>query len=52
MSTDALIEKLPDLVLMVRRDGMVVAHSGGQGVADLKPTADSSDQPIEALWPK
>ena len=52
MSSDALIENLPDLVLMVRRDGIVVAHSGGHGVADLKPLADSSGQSIDTLWPK
>lgn len=52
MSTDALLEKLPDLVLMVRRDGVVVAHSGGHGVADLKPAEDASGRHIEALWSK
>jgi len=52
MSSDPLIENLPDLVLMVRRDGIVVAHSGGHGVADLKPRTDSGGQSIDALWPK
>ncbi len=51
MSTDALIENLPDLLLMMRRDGTVVAHSGGYGVADLKPGAGAIGQPIEASWP-
>src|SRR5262249_51220656 len=52
MSSDSLIENLPDLVLMVRRDGIVVGHSGGHGVAALKPRTDSSGQSIDALWPK
>ena len=52
MSSDALIDTLPDLVLLLRRDGIVVAHSGGHGVGDLKPTADCSGQPVTALWPK
>ena len=52
MPTDALLENLPDLVLMVRRDGIVVAHSGGLGVADLKPAGDAGGRHIESLWPK
>jgi predicted signal transduction protein with EAL and GGDEF domain len=51
MPSDALIDNLPDLVLLVRRDGIVVAHSGGHGVDHLRPAADSSGQPIGALWP-
>ena len=46
----ALIDHLPDLVVLLRRDGIVVAHSGGHGVGDLKPAADSSGQRIEAVW--
>jgi len=52
MSTETLLENLPDLVLLVRRDGIVVAHSGGHGVADLKPVGDSSGRHLEALWPE
>jgi predicted signal transduction protein with EAL and GGDEF domain len=51
MPSYALIDNLPDLVLLVRRDGIVVAHSGGHGVDHLRPAADSSGQPIGALWP-
>ena len=50
MSTD-LIDQLPDLVVLVRRDGVVVAHGGGHGLGDLKPAGDSAGQRIEALWP-
>jgi EAL domain-containing protein (putative c-di-GMP-specific phosphodiesterase class I)/GGDEF domain-containing protein len=50
MPADALIERLPDLVVLLRRDGVVVAHSGGLGVADLKPAGDAIGKPIEAVW--
>jgi hypothetical protein len=52
MSADALIENLPDLVLLVRRDGTVVAHKGGHAVADLKLAEHMTGQRIEALWPE
>ena len=32
----ALIELLPDLVFLMRRDGSVVSHFGGHGVPDLR----------------
>ncbi|HEY4366792.1 MAG TPA: EAL domain-containing protein [Steroidobacteraceae bacterium] len=32
----ALIELLPDLVFLMRRDGSVASHVGGQGVPDLR----------------
>ncbi len=35
MSTPGLIEALPDLVLLVKRDGTVVEHAGGRAVAEL-----------------
>ncbi len=44
---DALIELLPDLVLLMRRDGSVLARAGGHGVPDLRvPSAG----PFEAPW--
>lgn len=52
MPSDALIDNLPDLVLMMRRDGTVIAHSGGLGVDDLKPATDASGRHIGTLWPK
>jgi EAL domain-containing protein (putative c-di-GMP-specific phosphodiesterase class I)/GGDEF domain-containing protein len=36
MSPDALIQLLPDLVLLMKRDGSIVAHMGGQGVPELR----------------
>ncbi len=52
MPADALIENLPDLVILARRDGVIVAHSGGHGVAGLKPAVDSSGERLEAIWPE
>jgi predicted signal transduction protein with EAL and GGDEF domain len=35
MSTPELIDALPDLMLVVRRDGTPIAHAGGSAVAEL-----------------
>ena len=35
MPSPELFEALPDLLLLVRRDGSPVAHAGGKGVAEL-----------------
>src|SRR6266850_1252789 len=50
MPADVLIERLPDLVVLLRRDGIIVAHSGGDGVADLKPAGDVIGKPMDAVW--
>src|SRR5256885_15232392 len=47
---DALIEGLPDLVLLVRRDGVVLQCGGGHGVPDLRPSRDLTGQRLEAVW--
>src|SRR5438045_7598958 len=47
---DALIEGLPDLVLLVRRDGVVLQCGGGHGVPDLRPSRDLAGQRLEAVW--
>src|SRR5690242_14803757 len=52
MSADALIENLPDLVLLVRRDGTLIAQKGGHAVADLKLAEHMVGQRLEALWPE
>src|SRR2546423_6362293 len=46
----ALIEGLPDLVLLVRRDGVVLQCVGGHGVPDLRPSRDVASQRLEAVW--
>ena len=35
MSNPELIDELPDLVLLVKRDGTPIAHAGGRAVAEL-----------------
>ncbi|HTX23443.1 MAG TPA: EAL domain-containing protein [Steroidobacteraceae bacterium] len=50
ISGDALIEALPDLVVLVRRDGVVLAHGGGRGVAALRPARDATGERLERLW--
>jgi hypothetical protein len=52
MSADALIENLPDLVLLIRRDGTLIAQKGGHAVADLKLAEHMMGQRLEALWPE
>src|SRR6185436_16876823 len=37
MSADALIGLLPDLVMLMRRDGRILAACGGHAVAELRP---------------
>ena len=41
MPGDGLIETLPDLVVLMRRDGSVISCAGGQGVPHLKPHDES-----------
>lgn len=48
---DVLVEALPDLALLVSRDGVVVAHGGGRDTAGLKPFAQADGKPLEASWP-
>jgi predicted signal transduction protein with EAL and GGDEF domain len=47
---ESLLEVLPDLIVLVRRDGTVISCAGGGGVGRLKP-ADPQDQSLESLWP-
>jgi EAL domain-containing protein (putative c-di-GMP-specific phosphodiesterase class I)/GGDEF domain-containing protein len=48
---DVLIEALPDLALLVRRDGIVLAQGGGRETPGLRPDADAAGKPLEASWP-
>lgn len=50
MAADALFEGIPDLVVLLRREGVIVAHSGGHGVAELIPPPGSVGQRLEAVW--
>ena len=46
-----LVEALPDLALLVSRDGMVVAHGGGRDTAGLTRFAQEDGKLLEASWP-
>ena len=47
----ALVAALPDLLLMLRRDGVILEHAGGAGLEHLRPPAAAIGSPIDALWP-
>ncbi|MGH8298857.1 MAG: EAL domain-containing protein [Steroidobacteraceae bacterium] len=46
-----LVEALPDLALLIGRDGVVLAQGGGRDMAGLKPPAAATGKPLEASWP-
>ncbi|HEX4151667.1 MAG TPA: GGDEF domain-containing phosphodiesterase [Steroidobacteraceae bacterium] len=45
-------EALPDLVVLVRRDGVLMGHVGGKGVGALVPPAGASGERLELIWPE
>jgi len=47
---DAILEALPDLIVLVRREGTVIACAGGIGVGSLRPVAPEGKR-LEAIWP-
>jgi EAL domain-containing protein (putative c-di-GMP-specific phosphodiesterase class I) len=47
----SLIDTLPDLVVMVRRDGVILEHAGGQALSRLQLTAATVGARIDAVWP-
>lgn len=48
---ELLSDALPDLVVMVRRDGTVLSHMGGRGVPALVPPADTAGRRLDEFWP-
>ncbi len=46
-----LIEALPDLALLIGRDGVVVAQGGGRELGDLTLSGAAIGKPLEASWP-
>jgi EAL domain-containing protein (putative c-di-GMP-specific phosphodiesterase class I)/GGDEF domain-containing protein len=50
MAADVLINRLPDLVVLVRRDGIVMDCGGGHGVPGLRPAGDVTGQRLETVW--
>jgi EAL domain-containing protein (putative c-di-GMP-specific phosphodiesterase class I)/GGDEF domain-containing protein len=51
LRADVLVEALPDLALLIGRDGVVLAQGGGRDMTGLKPVAEPDGKPLEAAWP-
>jgi EAL domain-containing protein (putative c-di-GMP-specific phosphodiesterase class I)/GGDEF domain-containing protein len=49
-AAEVLVEALPDLALLVGRDGVVVAQGGGRETSGLKPPVEAAGKPLEASW--
>ena len=47
-----LIDALPDLVMLLRRDGTVLSHFGGCAVAAMKLPVDCAGKRLGSLWPE
>jgi predicted signal transduction protein with EAL and GGDEF domain len=52
MPSEPLIDQLPELVLLVKRDGVLLGHVGGRGLAALRLPLDSVGRRVESLWPE
>ena len=50
--THSLSDALPDLVIMVKRDGVILSHMGGRGVAALALPQDAAGQRLASIWPE
>jgi EAL domain-containing protein (putative c-di-GMP-specific phosphodiesterase class I)/GGDEF domain-containing protein len=50
--SDSLSGVLPDLVVMVKRDGLILSHMGGRGVAALALPREAVGQRLDAIWPE
>lgn len=49
---DSLGDALPDLAILVRRDGVLLSHLGGRAVAALAPRADAAGERLDAVFPE
>jgi EAL domain-containing protein (putative c-di-GMP-specific phosphodiesterase class I)/GGDEF domain-containing protein len=47
-----LIDALPDLVMLMRRDGVILSHMGGCAVAAIKPPANAAGKRLNSVWPE
>jgi two-component system CheB/CheR fusion protein len=50
MTADVLIKGLPDLVVLIRRDGIVLDCGGGDAVPGLRPATDVTGERLETVW--
>jgi EAL domain-containing protein (putative c-di-GMP-specific phosphodiesterase class I)/GGDEF domain-containing protein len=46
----ALMEAAPDLILLVRRDGVLLDYGGGADIARLRPPVGCIGKPVESVW--
>src|SRR5437773_7935853 len=51
MATKDLLEALPDLILLLQREGTVLGSYGGRGIPELQPTTDPVGKQLELAWP-
>ena len=49
---DSLSDALPDLVVMVQRDGVILSHMGGRGVSALALPREAVGQRLGAIFPE
>ncbi len=47
---DSLGDVLPDLVVLVKRDGVILSHMGGRGVAALALPREAVGQRLDRVW--
>lgn len=46
-----MFDGLPDLLLLIRRNGVLLSHTGGDAVPSLQPDASSIGRELAAFWP-
>jgi predicted signal transduction protein with EAL and GGDEF domain len=51
MSSDSLILGLPDLIVRLTREGVILAIQGGRAVGVLRPAGPCVGQNIDEIWP-
>lgn len=51
MAAQDLLDSLPELVLLLRRDGTLVSCAGGTGLSSLRPLGDWQDGKFTPGWP-
>jgi EAL domain-containing protein (putative c-di-GMP-specific phosphodiesterase class I)/GGDEF domain-containing protein len=52
MSSDSLIQGLPDLIVRLTREGVILAIQGGRAVGTLRPPEPCVGQNVDTIWPK
>ena len=52
MSSDSLIQGLPDLIVRLTREGVILAIQGGRAVGTLRPPQPCVGQNVDEIWPK